>query len=731
MPDTSPLRPGDPGRIGAYRLLGRLGDGGQGVVYLGENPSGEQFAIKWLRAELAADPVGRERFLREVAAAQRVAAFCTAQIVETGVEQDRPYIVSEYIAGPSLQTLVSTSGPRTGPSLHRLAVGTATALTAIHQAGIVHRDFKPANVLMAPDGPRVIDFGIAKALDNAAVTLTSRPVGTPSYMSPEQLSGQPAGAPADMFAWACTMVYAATGEPPFGRDMVAAVIHRILTTTPDLDRLHGTLREVVAACLDKDPANRPTAEQVLLRLLQQNAPGPAAAAPQHAPGPAVLQQAAAVAAQPVGEPVAGPAAPAPPEEAPTQRATRPPAAPWPPQPPVGHPAPPPPGPVSTAPRGPYHVGEAGTIAGSQRSPGRKLAIAGSAAALALLLALAGILFALNGRGGTDTTTVAAGDTATTTASTPTPTPTPTPEVPTEGLTETKLPGAEATAYEHPDDKISLAYYYLERKGKNQGDLLYPRTSRTGSFRRTEKYWSLSVSPDRSLEVGRTKKYTDDYHAVELVDRQTGRIRSINTVKKPLTYEWPAWSKDSKRLLLTIRDPRPEEWKTLGFIIVDTVAGTAKINHIADNSIVKGRFYWAGDESQVATHFAAGKGFGLRFYDLDGKVTREITGIGEPYTTSPGPFSPSGRQFATRCPDGEPGDCVWDTTTGERIATVNSSCYKILGWYDEKHLFCWADSEGGGDQVNVVNLRGEAVRVMLKIGEDEPPIGPQYVQEEHG
>ncbi|MFD0657804.1 serine/threonine-protein kinase [Thermocatellispora tengchongensis] len=274
MPTYAELRQGDPLRLGGYELRGRLGHGGQGVVYLGAGADGELVAVKWLRPDLSGDQVVMERFLREAATAQRVAAFCTARVLAMGIEQDRPYIVSEYVDGPSLQAVVAEEGPRDGVALHRLAIGTATALAAIHQAGIVHRDFKPANVLLARDGPRVIDFGISRALD-ATSTLSSAPVGTPAYMAPEQFLGQKAGPAADMFAWAGTMIYAATGKAAFGSDSLPAVLNRVLNGEPEhLSRLDGRLRELVEACLAKDPDERPTAEEVILGLLRHEVPGP-------------------------------------------------------------------------------------------------------------------------------------------------------------------------------------------------------------------------------------------------------------------------------------------------------------------------------------------------------------------------------------------------------------------------------------------------------------------------
>ncbi|MFC9973781.1 serine/threonine-protein kinase [Spirillospora sp. NPDC127200] len=270
MADPASLQPGDPQRLGAYALLGRLGDGGQGVVYLGRGPDGREVAVKLLHARFGADAEARARFGRELALIQRVAGFCTAQVLAADVSGDRPYIVSEYVTGPSLEQLVRERGPRTGTDLDRLAIGTATALTAIHRAGIVHRDFKPANVLMAQDGPRVIDFGIARALDSGA-TMASGVVGTPAFMAPEQVAGAQVDKPVDIFAWGATMAYAATGGSPFGHDTVPAVFNRILNQRPDLTRLPAHLRVIVEACLEKDPAGRPTAQQLLLRLLGEEA----------------------------------------------------------------------------------------------------------------------------------------------------------------------------------------------------------------------------------------------------------------------------------------------------------------------------------------------------------------------------------------------------------------------------------------------------------------------------
>jgi predicted Ser/Thr protein kinase len=270
MPDGHPLLPGDPAELGGNRLLRRLGEGSQGVVYLGRDSSGEHVAIKLLHARMAENRGARERFMRELAAAKKVARFCTAQVLDADVAGDHPYIVSEYVEGRSLRSHITAEGPRTGGALERLAIGTLTALAAIHKAGIVHRDFTPHNVLVGPDGPRVIDFGIARALGAARLEDTNS-VGTPAYMSPEQVSSREVGPPADMFAWGSTIVFAGTGRPPFGNESVHAVMERIVHAEPDVSALPEPLRSVVTACLSKDPAQRPTAQQAQASLLGHEA----------------------------------------------------------------------------------------------------------------------------------------------------------------------------------------------------------------------------------------------------------------------------------------------------------------------------------------------------------------------------------------------------------------------------------------------------------------------------
>jgi serine/threonine protein kinase len=279
VPQVRSLQPGDPNRLGSFAVTGRLGVGGQGTVYLGRAPDGQVVAIKVLHTRLAGDGTARSRFLREAAAARQVARFCTAQVIAADVAGDVPYIVSEYVPGRSLHTLVQQEGMRSGGDLERLAIGTATALVAIHKAGIVHRDLQPGNVLLGPDGPRVIDFGVARMAD-ATATDNNGVIGTPAFMAPEQFSGDRIGPPADVFAWGATMVFAATGRPPFGADAIPAVVTQILHDQPDVGDMEQPLRDLVTAALAKDPLHRPTARELLDRLLGADAP---ATAPVNAP----------------------------------------------------------------------------------------------------------------------------------------------------------------------------------------------------------------------------------------------------------------------------------------------------------------------------------------------------------------------------------------------------------------------------------------------------------------
>jgi serine/threonine protein kinase len=270
MSEMLPLRDTDPRQVGGYRLLGRLGEGGQGVVFLAVGPAGSPAAVKLLPP--TTDPQVRSRFLKEVAAAQRVARFGTAQILDAGIFERRPFIVSEYVTGPSLVEVVERFGPRSGPVLERIAVATLAALGAVHAAGMVHRDFKPGNVLLGPDGPVVIDFGLAAVPGMTTVGTSGQvAIGTPAFMAPEQLAGRRVTAAADMWSWAVTIAYTGTGELPFKGESLTATAYAILHSEPNVGGLPGQLGFLVHRCLSKDPALRPSARDALSELVAAGA----------------------------------------------------------------------------------------------------------------------------------------------------------------------------------------------------------------------------------------------------------------------------------------------------------------------------------------------------------------------------------------------------------------------------------------------------------------------------
>jgi predicted Ser/Thr protein kinase len=319
MSGMLPLRVTDPREVGGYELVGRLGEGGQGVVFLAMSSAGNPVALKVLPA--TTDPQVRNRFLKEVAAAQRVARFCTAQVLDAGIFERRPYIVSEYVDGPSLVEIVEQDGPRSGAALERIAVATLTALGAVHAAGMVHRDFKPANVLLGPDGPVVIDFGLA-TVPGMTTTGLSGPaaMGTPAYMAPEQLAGERVTAAADMWSWAVSMTFAGTGQLPFGGESLTAMAFAILNGEPSVGSLPEPLGCLVRRCLDKDPVLRPGARDVLSELVAAGAQ-PVGPLPPQAATLATDDQAASSAATPVEPgPPPGSAGPSPQRHGPRDKA---------------------------------------------------------------------------------------------------------------------------------------------------------------------------------------------------------------------------------------------------------------------------------------------------------------------------------------------------------------------------------------------------------------------------
>jgi RNase P subunit RPR2 len=261
------LRAGDPEAVGPYRLLKRLGGGGMGQVFLGRSRRGRLVAVKVVRAELAADAQFRIRFAREVEAASRVKGFYTAEVVAADPAADPPWLATTYIPGPSLHEAVREQGPLPERALGLLAAGLAEGLSAVHTCGIVHRDLKPGNVLLAADGPRLIDFGIARAVEDTPLTQTGAAVGTPGFIAPEYLMGnKEAEPPADVFALGGVLVYAATGSGPFGQGGPHAVNFKAVYEEPDLASVPAGLASLIADCLAKKPEDRPTVTQILDRL---------------------------------------------------------------------------------------------------------------------------------------------------------------------------------------------------------------------------------------------------------------------------------------------------------------------------------------------------------------------------------------------------------------------------------------------------------------------------------
>jgi serine/threonine protein kinase len=261
------LRRWDPDWIGPFAIIGRLGAGAMGQVYLARSTAGRLVAVKTIRVELAEEPGFRARFAREVAAARRVSGVFTAAVVEADPEADLPWLATAYVPAPSLSTLVRRCGPLPVPAVRWLAAGCAEALASIHNAGLLHRDVKPSNVLVAPDGPRVIDFGVARAAERVQLTVTRGAPGTPAYMAPEQARDSSRASPAsDVFSLGATLVFAATGHAPYRGEAVMDILVRLATEPPDLAGVPPELAELVAACLERVPRDRPTTGAILAQL---------------------------------------------------------------------------------------------------------------------------------------------------------------------------------------------------------------------------------------------------------------------------------------------------------------------------------------------------------------------------------------------------------------------------------------------------------------------------------
>ncbi|MEU4231017.1 WD40 repeat domain-containing serine/threonine protein kinase [Nonomuraea sp. NPDC026600] len=637
MPNFTPLRPGDPQKLGGLELLGRLGEGGQGVVYLAGTPMGARVAIKWLRHEQSDDEDSVERFLREAEVARRVAPFCTATVLSTGVEQGRPYIMSEYVEGRSLERIVRDDGPLTGGDLERLAIGTATALAAIHEADVVHRDFKPGNVIMGAGGPRVIDFGIARTLSPATMT-SSTQIGTPAYMSPEQITGQGLGPATDLFSWAATMVFASCGRAPFGSDGTHAVMSRVLRDPPDLGSLDGRLHDLVRQCLAKDPAQRLTAKQVILRLLRN--------------------------AEPDSDPLV--------------EGTR-----------------------QAAPQA------------DRTRLSRKPILIGVGALITAIAVAAGLVVPGWLRKPTPPPELVATSSKGATPATP---------------VKTLLPGGAITLYEHPSDPVTLTAYEVEDP-KNDDDIDYARQSLRGTFDKYPGNVESLVSPNGRYLAGRPYGYTSDgYDSILLTDRPAGSSFRVRTVRKPLDTALRSWSKDNSKVLLNVNKKienkeGKDTWITVGFAIINVAESKVSVIKVADDSIRDSDFGWDGREEGVVIVY--GKDEGLRFFDVSGKPTRDMPGVGPLASGTRDIFSPSGKTFVTDCPGGGDGDhCLWDAGTGKQVRKFSSDCDKVLGWYDESRLYCWEQDNATDNEVRVMGFDGKLTRRLLEVP-DKLVVSPYF------
>ena len=263
-------------RLGPYRLLRRLGEGGMGVVHLATDPQGRQVAVKVLRAEVAGDEVARRRLAREVETMRRVRSRYIAEVLDADVTGHRPYIVTRYVPGRPLDEIVKNDGPLDLPALVKIAYGVATALAAVHSVGVIHRDLKPGNVLILDGDPVLIDFGIAQAVDATRLTQTGMFIGTPGYLAPEIIEGQEAGPEVDIHAWAGTLLYAGTGQPPFGKGTLEMIFYNITAGKADVSAAPAAIQPLLKAAFQRNPAKRPKAAELAekaMRMLPKPSPG--------------------------------------------------------------------------------------------------------------------------------------------------------------------------------------------------------------------------------------------------------------------------------------------------------------------------------------------------------------------------------------------------------------------------------------------------------------------------
>ncbi|WP_248962829.1 protein kinase domain-containing protein [Sphaerisporangium perillae] len=653
MSDVLPLEPDDPLSVNGHRIVGRLGQGSRSVVYLVHARAGGRAALKLFHAGLAtgaalarvADEAGRLR-LASVAG--------VAHIIGTGMYRDRPYVVSEYVPGPTLRTAVESQGPLKGPALYRLAIGTMTALASMHQAGVQHHDLTPGNVILGSDGPRVIEPGMARATE-AGATSATRPFGIPVHVTPEELSGTPAGPAADMFAWATTMLFAASGRSPFRTGSMAATTNSILGTEPDLGLLEDGLRGLVADCLAKDPSQRPLASNALLRLV-----GHSQILATIDPPPADLRSA------------------------------------------------PPPTPSTRVPLVP-----------PRPPTRRRVALPSVAIGVVIAMISWGAVYMLAPRATAVQATAVSRPTPTPVRAPSVKVVQASPTSPRPPAKKLKPPGLKLTVHEHPSDPVRLTSYFIGdvKAGtyrtyvRDSGGDAFRLAARDGD------YGDPAVSPDgKWIAVNPWFKFTaSTTDFVTIINRATGERFAVETTGEPLKGYYVNWSPDSRRVLLTFYEfkgktvPNPK-----GFVVVDVETRKATVVVTGDTRHDRGFFGWApGGKGVTAAYVHDGGQWGLRFRDLDGRIRRELSWVGA--STEPATFSPSGRSFVTYCPRVRTAVCVWDTGTGDRRTTVpvSSRGAIVRGWWDEDHLIVM-DTRRDPYEYVVMDFHAKAVRTLAEI-----------------
>lgn len=563
MPDIDPVRAGDPERVDDYQVVGRLGED----VYLATAPSGDRVVVRLLPAD-----VSSERFREAMEPLREIPAFCTAQVLDSGldggVDGDRPYIVSEYVDGPTLRETVASEGVLGAAALHRLAVGTMTALVALHQAGTVHGDLRPDAVVFGPDGPRVIDLGMARALE-ATASSTTRKVDVPAYSAPERLMGTSPGPAGDLFSWGATVVFAASGRSPFDAGTMSGTVNRIVNDEPDLGALPDDLRGLVTACLAKDPARRPTASDALLRLV-----GGFLTSDQIPLGPSE------------SSPSSASSAPGKPSTRPLRRRTRPALL------AVGVLA------VALASGGAVYLAVSGDPApAAAPRPARSTAQGALAPA-----------FTPQPQLSPNVTTA-----------------------PWESVEKTtkdvELPGTGITLHESAKDMTKLGGYlnvkppfaaFAREKGEETfeqvASALQPVLSPQGD--------KVALNP-----FGKFAESSFDY--VRIRDLRDGSQFDVRTVERPLEGHNPVWSQDGSKVLLSVRNPDKEQ--SDGFVVVDVAARRAthvRTESVGSDTFPS---TFAPDGS-VARGYYDGKGYGVDFYGPNGQAIRTMHWVGQPRNT---------------------------------------------------------------------------------------------------